>query len=195
MSLIVHVGGAESDSFATLVEAYGMLDEMFVDISTWEELSAEQKELRLHLAAQLMGSLPLRGGLVFRNQRLCFPRTSQPYNQRFSIPMWVKKAQAYLAFEVIHRALISVAGVEEGMPSLTGSPSQISLAGLVSVSFKDSDKKGGTVFDKIVGMLPFPVYMMMKKYITQIRGGTVLDTASTLSTTTTMLVITTTTTV
>jgi len=196
MALRVHVGGAESDSFATVAEADTAL-ELLGNTGVWETLSVEAKELRLKLGAQIMGHLPLRGRTVFRNQRLCFPRTCQSYSQRFLIPGDVKTAQAFIAYSVIHRALLSQPAVADGLPGQFGRPSQISLAGLVSVSFSGS-AAGGSLLDLLVRATPFPVYQLLKPYLSQIRGGSISDAedARTLSTTTTttILIVTTTTT-
>ena len=193
MALRVHVGGAESDSLITVAEADEELKLLPDDTADWDNLSLVEKELRLRLGAQLMGCLPLRGRTVFRNQRLCFPRTCQPYKQRFSIPKNAKSAQAYVSYSVVHRALVTQPAVAEGMPGKYGSPSQISLAGLVSVSFSGSGANG-SLLDLMTRSLPFPAYQLLKPYLSQIRGVVVSDTARTLSTTTTTILVVTTTT-
>jgi hypothetical protein len=193
MALTTHIGGGESDSFVTVEEADGIVDSLFTDASFWEDLSETQKELRLQLGAQLLGHFPLRGRPVFRNQRLCFPRDCVPYGQRFSIPADVKKAQVWLAADAVHRALSSLPDAEAGLPSLYGRPSQISLGGLLSVSFSGDSTAGGSLVERIAASLPFTIQMQMKKYMAQIRGGSVGE-ERTLSTTTTVLVTPTTTT-
>ena len=189
MSLKTAVGGAESDSFVTVAQADSYLDSMPDDTTEWDALSTEEKELRLQLAVQLMGYLQLRGKTVFRNQNLCFPRTCQPYSGRFSIPVEVKKSQSYLAYSIVHRGLSAMPGMGEGLPSTVGSPSSISIGGLVSVSFRGQDSAGGTLLERLVASLPFPVMMWMKRFVAQIRGGTVLDAEDerTLSTTSTTI--------
>jgi hypothetical protein len=187
MALKIHVGGAESDSFITVAEADAYLEGLPDDLTAWENLSEEGKEFRLQLAVQLMGHLPLRGRTVYRNQKLCFPRTCQPLSQRNTIPDDAKRGQAYVAYSVIHRSLGSQPSVGEEMPSEWGRPSSISLAGLISVSFADRLEGGGNILTNLVRSLPFPVYQLMKPFLSQFRGGTVVaeEDMRTLSTTTT----------
>jgi hypothetical protein len=191
MALITSIGGSASDSFITVAQADVYIEDLPEDASAWEELSTEEKELRLQLAAMVLGHLPLRGLTVFRNQRLGFPRTCQPYNSRFEIPEPVKKTQAFLAYSVVHRHLQEhFAAGNAGVDSSWGTPSQISLAGLVSVSFAGMYGGGGapgSMVESIVRALPFPANMLMKPYVSQIRGRCVPDPEDdrTLSTTTT----------
>jgi hypothetical protein len=186
MSLKIHVGGAESDSFITVTEAGSYLESLPDDTTGWEELATDAKELRLQLSAQLMGYLPFRGRTVFRYQRLCFPRTSQPYGRRFKIPVEVKRAQAYIAYSIVHRKLAERPEVGSEASSEWGRPSSISLGGLISVSFSGKGT-GGSMLDSITQGLPFPAYALLKPYMSQIRGRAVPDEDElrTLSTTTT----------
>lgn len=189
MALRVHVGGAESDSFNTVDEADAALELLPDDTTEWAQLSTEEKELRLQLGAQLMGFLPLRGRTVFRGQRLCFPRTCQPYNRRFLIPDDVKRAHAFISYSIVHRALAERPAIAEGLPGKFGRPSQISLAGLVSVSFAEAGVKSGSLLDLLTRSPSFPAYQLLKPYLAQFRGSAIpsdgdVD-ARTLSTTTT----------
>lgn len=187
MALITYVGGAESDSFITVAEASTLLLSLVDDTSEWDLLNTARKELRLQMGAQLLGYLPLRGRTVFRGQRLAFPRTSQPYNQRFKIPSDVKKAHAFLSYSIIHRALASFPDMDSGAGiSYLGVPSYIAISGMLMVTFKGDAGSGKGWIEKMVSSLPFPVYMMLKKYLSQVRGGAVgaEEDIRTLSTTT-----------
>ena len=187
MALHTHVGGAESDSFVTVSEADDYLENLPDDTTEWEELSTEAKELRLQLAAQLMGHLPFRGYTVFRYQRLCFPRTCQPYGRRFHIPDDIKRAQAFVAYSVVHRSLSARSAMgDEGVDPSWGRPRSISLGGLVSVSFS-GESTATNMLENMTRSMPFPVYALLKPYMSQIRGRSVpaADELRTLSTTTT----------
>lgn len=189
--LTTYVGGAESDSFLTVAEAESIFASINADTTEWDDYTSGEKEFRLQLAAQVLGHLPLRGRIVFRNQALCFPRTCQPYGSRFKIPAEVKKAQALIALLVIPKDVVSLRD-----PVSFGAPTSVSIGGLLSASFGEK----GTVtsiLERLVGQIPLPIYMTMKKYIAQIRGGTVknLDEMSRTSTTTSHPAVTTTTTV
>jgi hypothetical protein len=187
MALKLHVGGAESDSFVTVLEADDYLENLPDDTTEWEELSTEAKELRLQLAAQLMGHLPFRGYTVYRYQRLCFPRTSQPYGRRFQIPNDIKRAQAFVAYSIVHRSLAARAAMgEDGADASWGTPRSISLAGLVSVSFS-GESTATNMLENLTRSMPYPVYTLLKPYLSQIRGRSVPDSDElrTLSTTTT----------
>jgi hypothetical protein len=189
MSLVTYVGGAESDSFATVAEVEDYFAEIEADTSVWEGYSLGEKEFRLQLAAQMLGHLPLRGRVVFRNQSLCFPRTCQPYGSRFKIPMEAKRAQALVALQVIPPTVVS-----PGQEASYGLPTSVSIGGLLSASF-GSTSHTASILERFTSQVPFPVYMLLKKFIAQIRGGAVLnaDEAPTLSTTTSHPPVTTTT--
>jgi hypothetical protein len=186
MALSTHIGGSDSDSFITVAEAETYLQGLPDDMTGWEDLSTGAKELRLQLAAHLMGHLPFRGYTVFRNQRLCFPRTSQPYSRRFRIPDEVKRAQAFIAYSIVHRKLAERPEMGSESNPEWGRPSSISLGGLISVSFSGKGT-GGSMLDSITQGLPFPAYSLLKPYLSQFRGRSVPDEDEmrTLSTTTT----------
>ena len=197
MALRVHVGGAESDSFTTVEEADTIVELLVDDPAQWDSLSTEEKELRLRLGAQLMGHLPLRGRTVFRNQRLCFPRTCQPEGQRTKIPADVKQAHVFISYSVVQRALAGRPAIDEGQLDRFGKPSRISLGGLVSVSFSGPGVTSGSLLDLLTRSMPFPVYQLLKPYLTQFRGSAIPSAgdadARTLLTTTTTISVTTTT--
>ena len=185
MSLCKKVGGREADTYISVAEADALLANGPDDVSDWSSLLTEQKELRLRLAAQLLGYLPLRGLRIYRGQALDFPRSGQGVSP-YVIPKGVKEAQAYLAYSVVHRALANRAAPSESIGNAVRS---VSLGGMLSVAFSSSTEGmgKGTVFDLITKSIAFPVYVSMKPYISQIRGRTVpdLETAPILSATTT----------
>lgn len=177
MSLNVKVGGVETDSFITVAEADAYLADLPDDDTAWNTLTVTEKELRLEMAAQLMGNLKWRGQRVYKNQGLCFPRSIQGYHatiHRHYIPEDIKKAQAFVAYSIIHRAL-------ENRPSsvtdeeLEGRINQVSLGGLLTVSVAGSGTTSGSYLDKLVKDAQFPLYLIVKKWVIQVRGRMVRD--------------------
>jgi hypothetical protein len=196
MALRVHVGGRESDSLVSLADADVCIKATYPeDSDSWLDLASESREHMLRLGAQLLGMLPLRGRTIYCGQALCFPRSSQ-HNPKI-IPDEAKQAQCELSYSVIYRAIVSAPTMEEG--EISGSRvSSVSLGGLLAVSFAGSAVTSGTLLDKIVRSVQFPTYLGLKKYLSQMRGGSVsattdagYPTCSTTTTTTTSTVTTT----
>jgi len=191
MALMTKVGGAESNSFITLAEMTTLLASLPDETDSWEDLEEEAQEYRLKLGAQAIGFLPLAGSRAYCSQALSFPRTSQG-NVKV-IPDEVKEAQAFLTYSVIHRGLAgrpsSVVEAESG-----ARVSQVSLGGLLSVSFAGTAISAGNILDKLIRSSQFPLFLGMKKFLSQIRGGSVSNADEEVCSTTTTSTTTTTTT-
>lgn len=174
MSLKCSVGGRDSESFVTVAGADAFIgEEQTYDATEWDGLSTAQKETRLKLAAQLMGYLPLKGRTVYCGQALCFPRSSQ--SNVTVIPSKVKEAQSYIAVSVVHRALAARSSAVDGLDE-NSRVTQVSLAGLLSVSLGKEGASAGNVLDRIGRSAQFRVYLLLKSYLSQIRGGSVKET-------------------
>jgi hypothetical protein len=194
MALELAVGGRQTESFCSAEEADAYIALLGMDTTSWDALETAAKEFRLKLAAQVMDYLPWRGLRPYCGQALCFPRTCQDDVTRY--PDEVKQAQAQLAFNLIHRALQALAeqSPDDGLVSASR-VTQVSLGGLLSVSFSGDPAKAGTLLDRITNSIQFPVYLALTRYTSQIRGGTVKDVdIVTCSTTTTSTSTTSTTT-
>jgi len=76
MALDVTVGGAGSDSYATVAEADAYLAvRPGFDVTAWSELDEGDKELRLQLATQVLDTkLKFRGVRACKTQALAWPR-------------------------------------------------------------------------------------------------------------------------
>lgn len=182
MSLCKKVGGRESNSYITVSEAAVFLAAGPDDVADWTALPTEQKELRLRLAAQLIGNLPLRGHRIYDGQALDFPRSSQR-DSPYAIPSAVKEAQAYIAFAVVHRAMVNRPDPSETVGSDVKS---VSLGGMLSVTFSDKTLGKSTLLDLLTKSVAFPIYTILKPFLSQVRGRSVPDGETyTLSTTTT----------
>lgn len=188
MSLIVKVGGRESNSFVTLAEANAIMEVIFseAEFVVWDDLEDSQKEYRLKLAARMIETLPYRGWRAYCGQSLCFPRTTQ-HNVKV-IPEEVKETQCFVALNIIHKGLSSRPSPDEAESGAL--VSSVSLGGLLGVKFTGDDPTTGTGLDQIIRSSQFPAYVRMRRYSTQFRGGTVrnednMPTCSTTTTTTT----------
>ena len=174
----------ESDSFITVVEALPLIKALPDESDDWEDLEEVDQEYRLRLAAQMMGYLMLRGRRVFCRQGLCFPRT--PQGNVYEIPWEAKETQAYISYSVVHRGLANrpTATTE----AITGTRvTNVSLGGLLAVSFSGKPLESGTGLDALIRNTQFPAFVTMKRWLTQIRGGSVIpaDEVTCLTTTTT----------
>lgn len=183
MSLKCDVGGRDSVSFITVDEADEILERLPDDTTAWAALSTQEKEYRLLLAAQVIGTLPLRGIRAYRGQALAFPRTCHGF--RRMIPIEVKEVQAMIAYSVIHRALANRPAVTEEATGI-GAIKSVSLGGLISVSFGAS-AAGRSALDVMGQSVNFLIFLRLKRFLAQIRGGSILnaDEAPVLSSTST----------
>jgi hypothetical protein len=181
MTLITKVGGAESNSFVTLLEADDLIEYLPDDRADWYELTDAQKEYRLILGAAMMSNLPLKGRKAYRNQMLAFPRTGQG-NMKI-IPDEVKETQVFIAYSVIHRGLVNRPDLDETEGDRV---TQVSLGGLLTVSFASSISAKSSSLDQVIMSAQFPAYVRMSKWLLQIRMRMMADEDDiTLSTTTT----------
>jgi len=180
MALITTVGGADSDSYVTLVEAEATLKKFYPEqYEQWVDIETdEEREVLLRGSAELMGYLPLRGRKVYCDQALHFPRMLRrdPDDAVYdSIPDGIKECQAQIAFNVLFRASLSNAAVEDG--AVSGSRvTQVSLGGgLLMVSFSGDNETSGTILDRITRSVNYQSYLSIKKFLSQVRGGIVED--------------------
>jgi hypothetical protein len=181
VELIARRGGKESNSLITLAEAEEYLLELPDDTSDWDDLEEYEKFLRLIMAARLMLTLPLRGYKAYEGQAMCFPRYIG--GVFVDTPDEAKQTQAFIAYSVVHRGLANRIGLDEVEGDRV---TQVSLGGLLTVSFAGSQSKRSTGLDQIIMSAQFPAYVLMLKWMTSFRGGTVLnDDEITLLTTTT----------
>lgn len=150
-----------------------------VSAGTYTSSITEYKEWLLQLAAQLIGLLPIRGYRVYTNQSLDFPRSSQ--RDLTIVPDEVKEAQAILASLVVLPNLVS----QPDKASATVLPlslqaaavTEVSVAGIMNVKTgaSSTSSSGGyaltTMLEIMSNTFCLPVYLRMKKYLTQFKGG------------------------
>lgn len=167
MSLKTSVGGRDSDSFITVAEADAFIAKGPDDTAEWSALTTAGKEYRLRLAAQAIGMLPWRGYQTYCGQNLCWPRRVD--GEHLCCPCEVKEAQAFVAYSVIHRGLSNRPSsvTEEETGDRVSNVSMVS--GLLQIAFAGTPVKGGTLLDQIIRSAQFPVYLKLKRFLSQVR--------------------------
>ena len=172
MALIVTPGSPNADSMATVDEANIYISANFpeADVRIWDALELSKKEQLLRLGAEVMGYLPFRGYKIYIGQSMVFPRNIFP-----SIPAVVKNAQIELTMNVALRAELVQPSIATGAES-SSKISQVSLAGIISVSFDEEGDTSGSLLDQLVRNINLSTFAGLRKYLTSIRGGTIGNT-------------------
>ena len=205
MTLITTRGSASANSFVTIDEAAAYLALSPYDVSDWSLLSTPQKELRLTLAASVMGYLTWGKFKIYRDQALCFPRWEMrgrnrgmwnvcdtypidecPYIEpgdwgddqslisraaNISVPDAIMKAQAWIAWDVVHRGLAEAAFYPATEGKAYKDIGSLSLGGAISVSMSQSQQDTGrdpTQLVHMVGPTNFAVYGLLHPFISQV---------------------------
>ena len=164
----------------TDMSAYSVLG---IPSGTYIDEVTSVKEFLLQLSAQLVGYLSLRGGRYDIDQVLDFPRiirSSDAENDPY-IPEQVKEAQALLACLVVlpnfmkqvdlSNSILLPAAIQNAVVS------QVKVAGIMDVKTDTSASAntgttGTTNFLESIGnVFALPIYLRMKPFISQIRGG------------------------
>ena len=175
MTLITANGGALSDSYATVRQANDYLTRLYGvgNLGTWSTLTLFQKEYRLRIAAMLIGIMRLRGCKSYWNQALDFPRYVPDVSQNNDrkVPGPVIEAQILIAFGVVHRGLATESSPDDGVSA--GRVRSVGLSGLLSVTFADGPITGGTLLGALIRTTEFPIYALLKPWLTQIRMVTI----------------------
>ena len=169
MALVITPGSPDADSMATVDEANIYISGNFPeeDVAIWDALELSKKEQLLRLGAEVMGYLPFRGYKMYIGQTMVFPRNLFP-----SIPQIVKNAQIELTMNVALRAELVQPSIATGAES-SSKISQVSLAGIISVSFDEEGDTSGSLLDQLVRNINLSTFAGLRKYLTSIRGGTI----------------------
>ena len=169
MALVITPGSPDADSMATVDEANIYISGNFPeeDVEIWDALELSKKEQLLRLGAEVMGYLPFRGYKMYIGQTMVFPRNLFP-----SIPQIVKNAQIELTMNVALRAELVQPSIATGAES-SSKISQVSLAGIISVSFDEEGDASGSLLDQLVRNINLSTFAGLRKYLTSIRGGTI----------------------
>lgn len=171
--------------------AYSVLG---ITVATYSYTSiATYKEYLLQLGALMIGHLPLRGRRSTTTQALDFPRFFQDYSEHSEdftlpesatvIPDAVKAAQAMMTCMVIEPNM----SMQSIMSGTFDSPAwlqnstvkQVQVAGIMTVklgSASSTSSGSSGVSSKpasLVNIYGLPIYLIMKSYLTQVRGGVI----------------------
>lgn len=121
MTICTTPGGSSSNSFITVSEADSYLAATTLfDATPWEDLTESHKEERLMHAALLMKTgFHWIGRPVYKRQALPFPRrlpdAQDVDGSTITIPEPIRKAQAYIALDIVHRAAVGLTPASHGM--------------------------------------------------------------------------------
>lgn len=171
---------------------FGFIEGEYIDVLP------TQKEYLLRLAAQLIGYLPLSGMRVFENQALDFPRQplpnirlpiseiiidkDNPPDEYLEIPQEVKEAQALLSCLVILPNFAKQVEMSEAIsiPAALQNAvvNQVQVANVMTVKTSSTTSSASSEISGVTNRLAslanvftLPIYMIMKKHLTQIGGG------------------------
>jgi len=204
MALVTTVGSATANSFATVEAADTYIASRFMDADDdWVSLSTANKETRLTVAAHLLGSLPFRGIKATVAQALVWPRLF-PRDALFgrgtyggsglyrtyadittratalevdppTIPQEVKDAQIEVAFQVVHKSLMSMA-VGQTATTPQQALKSVSVSGGLSVTLAEGASDAHKAVAGYLGgkSLTSLVYIdaLLTKYLTMARWRT-----------------------
>ncbi len=173
MGLIVTPGASTSNSFITAEEAGTIASSLGIDITSWTApgVTIAQKEARLIFAADLIGDMfSFRGYKAYQYQRLCFPRAN--CQDLFNIPMTeipedVKKAQVYLAVDVVPRYFVERVSEQEGFEEM-GDIASFTLRD-VQVSFQQKTPTASDIIEGYVTGRHTLLYSLLSRYVAQLK--------------------------
>jgi len=176
MALKTTLGSKTANSFITIVEADAYLAASPYDDAAWLALSTAEKEYRLILAAKYMrNKLSWLGWEVYENQYLPFPRYTGPIAVELpddfvpEVPADIKMAQAFIAYDMIHRGLVGITA-----PSLGGASEpeikSLDLFGRLKVTTSDvaAKRTDGSAIEQQIASEHFHVNMLLEDYAVQI---------------------------
>lgn len=169
MILKITPGAPDSNSFVTVTEADDYIETHFseTDAAKWSELEEDRKAELLVMGCNLFGYFPWRGHKTYIDQVLMFPR-----HLWTGIPDVIKNAQVELTMNVILRADLVKPGITTGLEA-TSKISQVSLAGIIAVSFDSEGDTTGTILDQLSRNINMQTLVGLRQYLTQMRGGVV----------------------
>ncbi len=181
MLLNTTIGGSSADSFIAIDEADTFLSGGPYNTDGWAELSDDQKVLRLVLAAKLMGCMTWAKFPVYDRQALCFPRrgpkcregsvnTEKELAAALIIPEAIKKAQAWIAWDVIHRGLVEASYSPPQNGAAYPDVTSLSLGGAISVSLsRNADTPGDqTQFALAMSSCHSAIYLLLSPYLSSV---------------------------
>jgi hypothetical protein len=181
MALDVTVGGNAANSFCTVAEADEWIAASHYPGDAWDAQTDGEKESLLVLAGMLMNNMSWCDYEVYEDQAMSWPRWSWESAREYedgdviTIPAAIRKAQAWIAYDVVYRGLQGASSPSEGRGA--DAISSLSLFGDVSISFGGAERSlaDGTAFARAVQSEHWPIYALISAYVSEVhftRGRT-----------------------
>lgn len=191
-----------TDTLNILTVSHSAYSILGLTVGCYTDILPTQKEYLLKLSAQMIGYLPLSGIRLCKNQALDFPRQVHPnfrdvdYLDSFDsseapeelliIPDEVKESQALLACLVVLPNLTKQVELSEALsiPAALQNAivNQVQVANVISVKTSSSSSSSSVESSGVVNRLAslanvftLPVYMLMKKHLSQVGGGSLVS--------------------
>jgi hypothetical protein len=158
VTLVTTVGGASSNSYATLADATSYAETLWPRSAAWEGATMDTRNRALVTACRELDSEHFVGDRVDATQALAWPRAGvfTPYRQATyltpEIPGAVLRAQIVRAMELVHQAE-AVGGLA---PDDLAGVSSFSLGGEVSVTL-DGDLSNQKARDRFFASTVRPI--------------------------------------
>lgn len=172
MTLVTAVGGASSNSYATISYAETFLSGLIPAglKDDWTGLDTTGKEFQMIMAAAAMGFLPLRGRRSYRNQILDFPRDCQATPA--IMPDAVKQAQSLIAYDLVQPSVSAFLDEDEDVPAEAKDITSVQI-GPLTVNFGEGSILGSSTMLRLIKSSTFPIQALLKPYLTTVRGSAV----------------------
>lgn len=168
MALVTTIGASSANSYITVAEADTILDDAAIwDMAAWDALEDTAKEYRLLLAAALMNQFSWAAYPIYTNQALAFPRWWTDEDD-IEIPDAITQAQAFIAYDVIHRGTVGITAPSTG---ISKAPiKSLSLFSAISITRADGalGAADATSLESWIRSNHFPIYLLMAPYQTQV---------------------------
>jgi hypothetical protein len=172
------MGASNANSFVNLGEADAyMAASSFRDRNLWIELGEEERENLLILAALIMSGMSWEWWPVYENQALPFPRWRYD-TDTVQIPEAIKKAQTYIAWDIVYRNFQSTSSASDG--ALGDTIARFDLFGDVSITYGRSGAAeisiaDGETWGDIINNDHLVIDLLLQKYRPQITISTALS--------------------
>lgn len=176
MALVTTIGSRSANSYISVASADSILNaSSLYNVTAWTALTTAGKEERLVLACLLMNRISWAGFPVYEKQALAFPRR-WTVEDAIEIPLNIQQAQAFIAYDVIHRGLVSASNPSTGI-----SKAAIKSLSLFQQSLSVTRADGPVIpadtsgFEQVIRTSHFPIYLLIDPYLTQVSVMPELD--------------------
>jgi len=171
LTLVTAVGGPDSNSYITLNEFEEISELLRMPLDDWRQTCTEEgQSFRIICGANMTDGLPWRGKKVYCGQRMAFPRTSQMTDHTDTTeaaPTVIPEEIKIVQVRMVHIITDYVQYGETNDGDVGPDVSQLSLSGLLSVSFRGT---GGSELTRTIRDSSEVVGMLAKKYLSSVRG-------------------------